>query len=107
MMCRFCDHANLLRRAILRASSPLLVWFLSILGAHLATATSLLPAVPHFQFEQQAQQHCPTDTVVWAIARLGIYNTSIERWYGQTSDGAFICLGDAEKAGYRATRIAR
>jgi hypothetical protein len=103
----FGNRANTLRRKAIWLSSPLALWLVSTLGSHLAIAAALLPAVPHFEFEQQAQQHCPTDLVVWAVARLGIYNTSAERWYGQTSDGAFVCLGDAEKAGYRTTFIAK
>jgi hypothetical protein len=39
---------------------------------------------------------------VWVNARSQIYNSSEERWYGRTTDGAFACKLDAEKAGYRA-----
>jgi hypothetical protein len=77
----------------------------SIFGVTSVDATARLPDVPHFQFEQQAQQHCAGDSIVWAIARLGIYNSSGERWYGQTGDGAFACLQDVAEAGYRATRV--
>jgi hypothetical protein len=71
-----------------------------IFGISAAVAAPRLPAIQIFQFEQQAQQHCPADSVVWAIAGLGIYNSSAERWYGQTKDGAYACLGDARAAGY-------
>jgi hypothetical protein len=57
-----------------------------------------------FQFEQQAQQHCPGDSVVWAEAALQLYNVKGERWYGATKSGAYVCLRDGEKAGYRARR---
>jgi hypothetical protein len=63
--------------------------------------------MPHFKFEQQAQEHCPGDSIVWAIARLGIYDSTAERWYGQTSDGAYVCRHDAETAGYRAASTPR
>jgi hypothetical protein len=59
-----------------------------------------------FQFEGQAQHFCGSDDVVWVVASRGLYNVSTERWYGQTDNGAFACLQDAERAGYRAN-IAR
>jgi hypothetical protein len=76
------------------------------LGTPLAEAAPLPSDMPHFQFEQQAQQHCPADAVVWVVATRGLYNSSSERWYGRTSNGTYACLGDAEKAGYRATPTA-
>lgn len=54
-----------------------------------------------FQFEPSARKHCPADSVVWVNTRSQIYNSSDERWYGQTVGGAFVCKLDAEKAGYR------
>jgi hypothetical protein len=99
-------------RRLLWLASPVAIVLPLFLGAHsifgmdFVHAAPLLREVPHFQFEQQAQQHCPDDTVVWAITRLGVYNSSAERWYGQTGDGTFTCLQDAQKAGYHATRLA-
>jgi hypothetical protein len=55
-----------------------------------------------FQFEQEAERYCADESVVWVIASRGIYNTNAERWYGQTNNGAFSCLRDAKRAGYRA-----
>lgn len=75
---------------------------LLFLGMPLAQAAAVLPDMPHFQFERQAQQYCPADAVVWVVASRGLYNSSSERWYGRTSNGTYACLGDAEKAGYRA-----
>jgi hypothetical protein len=99
-----------LRRRILWIVSPLAVSLVLFLGVHslfgvdFAAATPLLPDMPHFQFEQQAQLHCPEDSVVWATARRGVYNANGERWYGRTADGTFACLRDAEQAGYHASR---
>ncbi len=106
-------RGDFLRRRILWIASLLVVSPLVLLGAHsmfgveLAAAIPLLPDPPHFQFEQQAQLHCPDDSVVWATARLDTYNVNGERWYGQTADGTFTCLRDAEKAGYRTSRVVR
>jgi hypothetical protein len=64
-------------------------------------AAEPLPPSERFQFELWAQNHCPTDTVVWVNANGQTYNSSEERWYGRTVNGAFACKGEAEKAGYR------
>ena len=79
---------------------------LLLFGPPLANAAALLPEMPHFQFELQAQQHCPADAVVWVVATRGLYNSSSERWYGRTNNGTYACLRDAEKAGYRASSTA-
>jgi len=78
-----------------------------LFGATIAAAAPLVLDVGHFQFEQQAREHCPSDSIVWAIARSGIYNSSAERWYGQTSDGTYVCRRDAETAGYHAASASR
>jgi hypothetical protein len=79
-----------------------LVLLFILLGSPAASAATLSPEMPRFQFERQAQQHCPTDTVVWVVESRKSYNSSLERWYGRTSNGAYACLQDAVKAGYRA-----
>jgi hypothetical protein len=79
---------------------------LLFLGLPLADAAVVFPEMPQFQFELQAQQHCPADAVVWVVATRGLYNSSSERWYGRTSNGTYACLRDAEKAGYRASSAA-
>ena len=63
--------------------------------------------IPLFEFERQAQLHCPDDSIVWATAGTGTYDSGSNRWYGRTSSGAFGCLHDAENAGYRARRVER
>jgi hypothetical protein len=62
------------------------------------------PPLPSFRFELDAERHCPADTVVWVDVALRIYNRNDERWYGRTRSGVFMCLGDADTAGYRAAR---
>jgi hypothetical protein len=52
--------------AVLGPSLPIL------LGVPVVVATPLSLEMPHFRFEQQAQEHRPGDSIVWAIARLGI-----------------------------------
>jgi hypothetical protein len=57
-----------------------------------------------FQFEQQAKQHCPGDTVVWVTPASGLYSFAGERWYGSTKNGAFVCRREGDLAGYRPSR---
>ncbi len=57
-----------------------------------------------FSTEQLAQQHCPSDTVVWLNLPTGVYHFKGERWYGNTKSGAYVCEQDAEQAGDRPTR---
>jgi hypothetical protein len=78
------------------------------LGAPYAAASApRLADVQHFRFEQQAQQHCPNDSIVWAIARSGVYHSNTDRWYGQTTDGTYVCRKDAEAAGYHPSRASQ
>ena len=69
------------------------------------TPASSQTAVPIslFPTEQQAQQHCPQDVVVWVNIPTGIYHFKGQRWYGRTKSGAFVCQQEANQAGYRAT----
>jgi hypothetical protein len=61
-------------------------------------------AAPHFQSEQQAQQHCPQDVVVWVNTKTRVYHLKGERWYGATRDGAYVCRKEADAEGDRMTR---
>ena len=78
----------------------LLISFL-IISPLLAVAAEALPL---FSSEQSAQQHCPSDVVVWLNLPTGIYHLQGERWYGRTKNGAFVCKAEADQAGDRETR---
>jgi hypothetical protein len=69
-----------------------------------AVAQSPRAPLTTFPTEQQAQQHCPADTVVWLNLPSGIYHFKDERWYGNTKSGAYVCQREAESAGDRASR---
>lgn len=73
-----------------------------LLLAPIAATAAQLPAL--FTTEQEAQQHCPRDTVVWLNLPSGIYHFKGQRWYGNTKRGAFVCKKEADGAGDRATR---
>jgi hypothetical protein len=57
-----------------------------------------------FPTEQQAQQHCPRDIVVWLNTPSGIYHFKGQRWYARTNNGAFVCKIEADQAGDRGSR---
>lgn len=63
------------------------------LVAMLACCLIAFPATAAEQFdsEQSAQQHCPSDTVIWMNLRSGSVHTKGQRWYGKTHVGAYVC----------------
>ena len=81
--------------------------------ARLALALLLFTAAPSaswtaqltlFPTQQQAQQHCPSDIVVWLNLPSGIYHFQGQRWYGNTKSGAYVCEKEADAAGDRPTK---
>ena len=63
--------------------------------------------LPLFTTQQEAQQHCPKDVVVWLNLPTGIYHFQGQRWYGATKHGAYVCRKEADAAGVRGTRNAQ
>jgi hypothetical protein len=78
--------------------APLLAFLLIVSSPSFADMTGQLMLFPS---EQQAQQHCPRDVVVWLNLPTGIYHFNGERWYGVTKHGAFVCKQEADHAGDR------
>jgi hypothetical protein len=74
--------------------------------ALLATALTLTcaacgqsPAVlSAFRTEQQAQQHCLSDAVVWVDPQSGTYQLKGHGSYGLSDAGRYACRSDAERA---------
>jgi hypothetical protein len=52
-----------------------------------------------FRTEQQAQEHCPGDTVVWLDVQNGAYYLKGHGSYGQAAGGRYACRAEAESAG--------
>jgi hypothetical protein len=67
---------------------------------------SPVAALEQFSQEEQAQQHCPKDTVVWLNLPTMIWHYKGQRWYGRTKHGTYACEKEAAAAGARATRNA-
>jgi hypothetical protein len=52
-----------------------------------------------FTSEQEAQRHCPSDTVVWLNTSSANYHLKGDPWYGRTQRGAYVCKAEADKNG--------
>ncbi|MFZ3017094.1 MAG: surface-adhesin E family protein [Gallionella sp.] len=61
--------------------------------AMLASCLIAFPAtaVEQFDSEQAAQQHCPSDIVIWLNLRSKSVHAKGQPWYGKTHVGAYIC----------------
>jgi hypothetical protein len=54
-----------------------------------------------FRYEDQAQRHCPGDTVVWLDFKAGRYYENGQRRYASGFTGSFVCRKQARNSGYR------
>ena len=82
------------------AIMKLLVLATLIIGSTFPTASAPLTLYPS---EEQAQQHCPSDVVVWLNLPSHIYHWKSMRWYGNTNNGAYVCKKEADENGNRGT----
>jgi hypothetical protein len=71
-----------------------------------AEGSSSMPNGPIDQWRTiaQAQQHCPTDTVVWIDQRSHLYHYEGSSAFGRTKIGAYMCEQDSSRAGFRAAK---
>ena len=58
-----------------------------------------------FRYEDQAQRHCPADTVVWLDFRKPKYYFSSQKLYGSGLHGSFVCLQEARRNLYRRSLV--
>jgi hypothetical protein len=72
-----------------------------VLGAAGASAVPLTP----FRYEEQAQRHCPDDTVVWLDFRKRRYYSKTQKLYGRGYDGSYVCREEARGSSYRRALI--
>jgi hypothetical protein len=72
-------------------------------SSHAAAPAPQTLAANQFSSESAAKAHCPSDTIVWAnLAGSKAYHTSGDRYFGKTKHGAYMCLKDADQAGFHA-----
>jgi hypothetical protein len=77
--------------------SILLLAVLLMTGAPAVHATSL----SIYGSEDQAQQHCPHDTIVWLNLPARVYYQKGQRPYGHGQHSAYACKAEADGAGAR------
>lgn len=54
-----------------------------------------------YRTEQQAQDHCPKDTVVWLNPQSGMFHLKGRGSYGVSGAGRYACHREAERTGMR------
>jgi hypothetical protein len=54
-----------------------------------------------FRDKDQAQRHCPADSVVWLDFKKRKYYLSSQKLYGSGLHGSFVCLQEARRSLYR------
>jgi hypothetical protein len=69
----------------------------------LVLAASQAAALPLtiFRYEDQAQRHCPSDTVVWLDFNKRRYYSKQQKQYGHGFHGSYVCGSEARSGGYR------
>jgi hypothetical protein len=77
-----------------------------LLAAFPAT-NAMAQVLTPFRYEDQAQRHCPTDTVVWLDFKKGKYYVSSQKLYGHGIHGSFVCLQEARRSLYRRSLLGR
>jgi len=80
------------------AHSPTLGLLMVALALSCAACANSPEILVVFRTEQQAQQHCPNDTVVWADPQSGTYSLKESASYG-VGTGRYACRREAESAG--------
>ena len=88
------SHHAVLRFAV---AGQLVLALIAVLTANEACAQTLTP----FRYEEQAQRHCPGDSVVWLDFRKRRYYAHGQKLYGRGFDGSFVCLQEARSSQYR------
>jgi hypothetical protein len=77
----------------------LLVFTVIAMGLACASCGHSPPVLVAFRTEQQAQQHCPGDTVVWLDIQNAAYYVKGHGSYGGAPGGRYACRGEADAAG--------
>jgi hypothetical protein len=76
---------------------------LVMMALALSCAACGSPAVlSAFRTQQQAQQHCPSDAVVWVDPQSSTYQLEGHGSYGLSGTGRYACRAEAERAGIHA-----
>ena len=67
----------------------------------LAATDARAQALSLFRYEEEAQRHCPADTVVWLDFKKHKYYVRGQKLYASGLHGSFVCLQEARRGLYR------
>ncbi len=81
---------------------PCAVGFAGLLAG--AASAAALPLTP-YRYQEQAQRHCPGDTVVWLDFSKGKYYSRGQKLYGRGLNGSYVCREEARSSFYRSALI--
>jgi hypothetical protein len=95
-------------RRTMTASGPLktLTGLAIIIIVQLCATGAAFP-LALFRYEDEAQRHCLTDSVVWLDFKKGKYYLGGQRLYGHGFHGSYVCLQEARGSRYRRSLFGR
>ena len=73
----------------------------------LVTGANPHPTLATFHAEREAQEHCPSDLVVWLDPPTRTYYYRGQARYGATKGGSYVCRTEADHVGMRRSRSGR
>ena len=77
---------------------------LAVAALTFGAATANAAGIKQYKTEAGAQKHCPGDTVVWGSSESGVYHMKDSKNYGKSKGGKYVCMGEADKAGWHASK---
>ena len=84
----------------MRASLGIALFFLVVSPSRAAALPLTI-----FRYADQAQRHCPSDTVVWLDFAKRTYYSKGQSKFGQGFHGSYVCRSEARSGGYRRSLI--
>jgi hypothetical protein len=77
------------------------------LAAALFASDAMAQVLTLFRYQDQAQRHCPVDTVVWLDFKKRKYYLGEQKLYGHGLHGSYVCLQEARRGRYRRSTLGR
>jgi hypothetical protein len=81
--------------------------FAVALSAALFASNATALVLTLFRYQDQAQRHCPADTVVWLDFKKGKYYLGGQKLYGHGIHGSYVCRQEAHRSLYRRSLMGR
>ncbi len=75
--------------------------FIAFILSLVLSAAFAAPKITQYDSEDQAQDTCPQDTVVWFNPHVRLWYTRKSKHYANDGHGGFVCKEVVVKAGYK------